>query len=184
MPGANHHANYHGDGPPAAIAERPSLAEGLEAEFGPNRARSGDIADRRVVRRRIIRSLVALALAGVATAAGWRLLRSTAPDLIAASRARTLIDASTGEVFKDHRIPDGASFPLPHPKTGEATLYVAEACHWTAEGEAKWAPTWVYIPADQPSATCPDCGREVVPHNPRPPDDKMLEALQRHRDGN
>lgn len=166
-------------GGPATI-DRPSLAAGLEEDPAPQRARSG--GTRRW--RRAMRPAVAIALTAAAVISAWRLLGGSGPDLASASRTRTLIDAVSGEVFVDHRVPDGASFPLPHPGTGEATLYPAEACHWTAEGEAKWTPTWVHIPLDQASAACPDCGRKVVPHNPRPPEDKMLQALQRHRDGN
>jgi hypothetical protein len=182
VPGVNHHASHQPDGPPAAIAERPSLAEGLDAEFGSKCARSGGAANRRRrIRQRIIRPLVALVFAGIAAALGGRLLRSPGPDLAAASRTRTLIDAATGEVFENHRIPDRATFPLRNPRTGEHSLYPAEACYWTPEGEAKWEPTYVYIPLDQDSVACPDCGRKITPHNPRPPDDKMLEALRQHR---
>ncbi len=103
----------------------------------------------------------------------------------AASRRRTLIDAQTGEVFKDFPIRDGDAYPRPNPKTGTDTLYPAEACYWNRDGTAKLTPTYVFVRAylGEPGETrCPDCGREVVQHNPLPPDDLMLQAAARAQD--
>lgn len=91
----------------------------------------------------------------------------------ALSRKRTVMDSETKEVFLGYAIPEGASFPLVNPKTGKKTLYIAEACYWTKEGKGKREPTWVifnsYLGKPEPTI-CPDCGRPVVPHNPKPPD--------------
>jgi hypothetical protein len=89
-----------------------------------------------------------------------------------ASRRRTLIDMKSKEVFENHPIPDGETWPLKNPKTGEDSLVPAEACYWTKEGGAKLVPTWVllesYIGGTNPTP-CPDCGRPVMPHNAMPP---------------
>lgn len=97
------------------------------------------------------------------------------------SRYRTLVDSETGKVFENFRIPNGASFPVKNPDTGNSTLYMAEACYWTKEGKAKLSPTWVLVKetiGQSGPTLCPDCGRRVVPHNPTPPDELMIEAAQ------
>jgi len=103
-------------------------------------------------------------------------------DLPRELRRRTLIDSETREVFEDMPVPTGAALPLEHPGTGRATLYPAERCHWNADGTAKLEPSYVllnaYAGSDDPTR-CPDCGREVVAHNPLPPDELMIEAAQR-----
>lgn len=89
------------------------------------------------------------------------------------SRRRTLMDSETKEVFLAYPIPEGASFPLMNPKTRTNTLYIAETCYWTKEGGAKNEPTWVIlngVMGKTGPTICPDCGRTVVAHNPKPPD--------------
>lgn len=154
-----------------------SLLEGIEVAETP--AKAAPRRDRGI--RRIATAVLALALFALAAALALR--AGAGQDLAAATRKRTLIDSVTGEVFVDYRVPDGASLPLRNPKTGEETLYPAAGCYWTADGKAKWEPTYVYIPYDVDSVPCPDCGRPVVPHNPRPSDELMLEALERHKAG-
>lgn len=161
---------------------RPSLLDGLDAgETDGDDGGHGQPA--RALRRRGLRNLVLFALSAAAVIVVWQVVRRPGPDLAAASRMRTLIDSESGEVFADHRVAEGASYPLVNPKTGRATLFPAERCYWTRAGEAKWRPTFVFVPPGEASAVCPECGREVVPHNPRPPEDLMLEALRRHREG-
>lgn len=102
-------------------------------------------------------------------------------DTGADSRRRALIDSKTLEVFLDYPIEDGGSFPYVNRKTGEATLYPVERCFWTKDGKAKLDPTFVLLNeyAGKPGDTlCPDCGRKVVGHNPRPPIKMMEEAAQ------
>src|SRR5690606_12455911 len=160
----------------------PSLLDGLDAgETDGDDAGGGRPV--RALRRRGLRNLVLFVLSAAAVIVLWQALRRPGPDLAAASRMRTLIDAESGEVFSDHRVAEGASYPLVNPKTGRAMLFPVERCHWTAEGEAKWEPTFVFVPPGEASAMCPECGRKVVPHNPRPPEAMMLEALRRHREG-
>lgn len=99
---------------------------------------------------------------------------------------RTLIDSVTGRVFEEFPLPTGASLPYENPKTGERTLYTAEACYWNADGTAKLDPTWVLlnelVGKDGPTL-CPDCGRRVVGHNPTPPDELMIDAARRAQGG-
>lgn len=92
-------------------------------------------------------------------------------DASAASNSRVVIDSETGEVNKTFRVPDGKSFPYENPKTGRATLYPAEACFWTKDGQIKDEPTYVLLNefAGKSGPTiCPDCGKPVRSHNPYP----------------
>lgn len=113
---------------------------------------------------------------------GWVIsgtLSGNALDPAAASRSLTLIDTVTGEVFTSVSAKEGAIAPYENPKTGKRTLVPPEACYWTRDGKAKIEPTLVVLNsfAGKPGPTiCPDCGREVVRHNPMPPDTLMLKA--------
>jgi len=102
------------------------------------------------------------------------------------SRTRVLIDIETGKLFEGYKIPEGESPPYENPETGERTLIQAEKCFWTKDDEGNWAaklePTYVLLNnyKGEPGPTyCPDCGREVVGHNPAPPNDLMLAAVER-----
>lgn len=97
------------------------------------------------------------------------------------SRIRVAIDSETGKVFKEFRIKDGETWPWKHPSTGRATLYPTEECYWTADGQAKLEPTHVLLNSiigKDEKTICPDCGREVVAHNPMPPTDLLLKAAE------
>ena len=100
----------------------------------------------------------------------------------AGTRTRVAIDAETGDVFMKFHIRDGQSLPWPHPRSGKLTVYPAESCHWTKDGQAKIEPTYVLlnelIGSSDPTV-CPDCGRRVVPHNPLPPMELMEAAANR-----
>ena len=55
--------------------------------------------------------------------------------------------------------------------TSTGALRVFVMWHWTADGQSKPTPTAVLLneSIDKPGPTfCPDCGRLVVGHNPRP----------------
>ncbi len=101
---------------------------------------------------------------------------ATASD---ASRSRVVVDAETGEVVQAFHIEDNSAYPWVNPKTGKKTLYPPEHCYWTKDGNAKLEPTYVLLNeiAGKPGKTfCPDCGREVVIHNPLPPSKLLQEA--------
>lgn len=107
-------------------------------------------------------------------------------NLGAASRQRTAVDSETGKVFDRYQIKDGESWPWKNPSTGRSTLYPPEACFWTADGQAKLEPTLVIlnsIMGKEGPTMCPDCGREVVAHNPLPPADLLLKAAERAKSG-
>lgn len=98
------------------------------------------------------------------------------------SRLRTLIDSKTGEVFADFRVADEQQPPYANPKTGERTLFPAEACYWSADGTAKITPTMVFLREwIEPGAEtrCPDCGKTVTRHNPMPPAEALEAAARR-----
>ena len=115
----------------------------------------------------------------------WQLMgRSKDPGVD--SRRRVAIDAATGEGFEDFAIRDGDTQPWKSPRTGERTGFPAEACFWTREGGAKLEPTWVLLnqhAGKQGPTLCPECGREVVPHNPVPPAAMMSEVARARRQG-
>ncbi len=124
---------------------------------------------------------ILIIVAAVAIAGGtvWS-LSGGSNALEAGTRQRAMIDAVTGQVFENYKIRDGDTQPFRNPRTGEATLYPAEACYWTTEGKAKLEPTFVllngYKGIEGPT-TCPDCSRPVVPHNPPPPPEAWADVV-------
>lgn len=87
----------------------------------------------------------------------------------AISADRIFIDATTGKSFH-HELKQGETVPVVAP-SGEKTGYPAELCYWTADGKIKDTPTAVLMNSWKGVSGptfCPDCGRLVVPHNPRP----------------
>ena len=106
------------------------------------------------------------------------------PSLADQSTRLTAIDMETGQVFEDFRLRIGDTFPLKNPSTGKNTLVPAERCFWTKDGKAKLKPTYILLNSyagKDGDTICPDCGRKVVPRNPRPPDALMNEAIQRQK---
>jgi hypothetical protein len=85
------------------------------------------------------------------------------------SAERVFVDAKTGKSYEITLKP-GMPMPAPAPSGGN-TGYPAEACYWTKDGKAKEDPTYVlmndYLGKKEPTF-CPDCGRLVKGHNPRP----------------
>jgi len=81
------------------------------------------------------------------------------------------IDAKTGKPYSIE-LKEGMPFPAPAPSGGN-TGYPAEKCYWTKDGKEKKDPTYVllnrFVAKPEPTF-CPDCGRLVVGHNPRPGD--------------
>jgi hypothetical protein len=73
----------------------------------------------------------------------------------------------------------GDNFPMTCKECGKQTAWIAEACFWTKDGKAKRDPTWVLVKKQmglEGRTYCPDCGKEVVGHNPRPPKELMAAA--------
>lgn len=103
-------------------------------------------------------------------AMGWTIKNSLGPSGAAAMSAdRIFIDATTGKSFH-HELKMNETIPVMAP-SGEQTGYPAELCYWTADGKIKDTPTAVLLNSWKkvPGPTfCPDCGRLVVAHNPRP----------------
>jgi len=164
--------------PPKRPESVSSLVDEIERGSGGHRGNSGGEGfPWRKVR------LVALGVIG-AVGAGFiamRFVGDRVPSPGDESRVRVMIDAETGEVFERYRIREGDTGPWKHPQTGRNTLYQPELCYWTADGEAKLEPTYVLlneVAGKSGRTTCPDCGREVVAHNPLPPDALMLEAIE------
>jgi hypothetical protein len=90
-------------------------------------------------------------------------------EAAAISKERVFIDAKTGKPY-DIELKPGIPMPAPAPSGGN-TGYPAEACYWTKDGKGKEEPTYVLLNSFKGSKDptfCPDCGRLVVGHNPRP----------------
>ena len=128
--------------------------------------------------------MLAFSILGIAVAAlvvAYQLFGGP-PSAATLSRTRDMMCAETGIAFERYSVPDGATFPLPNPKTGRSTLYPAEKCYWTKDGKAKITPTLVLLnefTGKSGPTICPDCGRKVTPHNAPPPMDLRLEAAER-----
>ncbi len=150
---------------------------GREAAAPSKSGRGGGLGEmRRVLVGGVSLLIVIGALAFLAMRAG-----GGPPDAGAMSRKRVAKDAVTGQVFEDYRITEGDAMPWAHPSTGERTLYPVEKCYWAPGGGAKAKPTFVILNdmlGEDGPTICPDCGREVIRHNPLPPEDALLKALQ------
>lgn len=99
--------------------------------------------------------------------------------MVDASRTRPAKDSATGADFPDFLMTPGDPPPWKNPITGQETLWPAELCYWTRDGKATLTPTLVILnqyTGLPGKTTCPDCGREVVRHNPTPPVELMVEA--------
>lgn len=117
---------------------------------------------------RMIACVVAVLLVGSAAYALHGFFGATPAE--AAARNRLFICSETGKSFP-HELQRGETVPIRSPYSGANTGYPAELCYWTAEGTVRDDPTPVllkdYLGKREPTF-CPDCGRLVVGHNPRP----------------
>ena len=100
------------------------------------------------------------------------------------SYERAFICAETLKPY-EYTIKMGDSMPYYSPHTDRNTGYPAELCYWTRDENGRWAqkdkPTLVLVqkyldPTTEEKTYCPDCGREVVQHNPAPTDAEIAEA--------
>jgi hypothetical protein len=123
--------------------------------------------------------VIFLAASGVA----WFMLGG---DSVADTASRRIfICAETGKSF-EHSVEVGEIEPILSPFTKKNTAYAAEACYWVkGSGEDEWKaktkPTYVLWkkrvdPETEEKTICPDCGHEVVGHNPMPPPELMEAA--------
>lgn len=97
------------------------------------------------------------------------------PDDADIAAERAYIDIDTGNVFS-HVLRTGDMEPIKSP-SGKMSGYRAEACYWGKGADGKWfikdKPTYVVLknridPESTEPTFCPDCGRRVVGHNPKP----------------
>ncbi len=99
--------------------------------------------------------------------------------MVDASRTRPAKDSESGADFRQFRMPSDDAPPWKNPSTGRETLWPAELCYWTRDGKATLTPTLVILGqylGQTGNTICPDCGREVVRHNPTPPVELMMQA--------
>ncbi|MFO0972410.1 MAG: hypothetical protein U1A27_03090 [Phycisphaerae bacterium] len=123
----------------------------------------------------VIVALVALGVAGYLVVQMFR--QPPASDTVT-SQEPVFVCSETLKSF-NHRLRDGERPPVYSPHSKKSTGWPAERCYWTKDGNAKLEPTYVLLNeyVGKPGPThCPDCGREVVPHNPMPPSEKMAAA--------
>ena len=150
-------------------AEAPAQSRALQGRGGLSEGRKQQI---------FAIATVVLLLAAIATLAYQAL--GGGPSAAAIASVRDVMDSESNQVILDFEPPKTAP-PWTNPKTGRATLYLAERCFWTKDGKAKLEPTYV-IPneaMDKPGdAICPDCGRKVIRHNPSPPPELLEQAAR------
>ena len=117
--------------------------------------------------KKIGATVLVVAALGLLAIVAWRSFRTEETP----ADHRMLMDAETGELFKIKAV-DLKPYPMPHPKSGENTLYRTEVCYWGEECR-KAGGTHVIMNEllDKEGPTyCPVCGHIMRFHNPRPPD--------------
>lgn len=117
--------------------------------------------------------------------AGVFVVRALGPDRgVALSETRVFMCAECGKQFTI-TLKIGDMEPFECPSCGAKASYLTEKCCWTkgenGEWKAKLEPTYVILknridPDSTEKTFCPDCGREVVGHNPLPPRELMDQA--------
>lgn len=126
--------------------------------------------------------VLAIVLIGVAVAIIRPRMSGQSPAVSASDRVYVCIE--TGKPF-NYTLKVGDKEPIMSPYSGKPTGYLAEACYWTKDADGNWAakstPTYVVLktridPTSQEKTFCPDCGHEVVLHNPLPPPELMETA--------
>ena len=107
----------------------------------------------------------------VAVAFGVFMFRNSfgTPSEVRDANTRVFVDATTGKPF-DVEMKPGMQIPAKAP-SGQNTGYPAELCWWTKDGKVRRDPYAVLLNSSVGKAEptfCPDCGRLVVGHNPKP----------------
>ena len=91
--------------------------------------------------------------------------------------ARTYMCLESGQTFT-HLPRIGESDPIYSRFSDKPTAYQTEKCYWAKNASGEWMakafPTYVVLKSRINSSSseptfCPECGREVIPHNPSPP---------------
>ena len=116
---------------------------------------------------KVVVVLILIPVVGGAIYSLYSFSRGTVPDF---ADSRMYICTETGKTFR-HRNQAGETLPIYSPFSGKSTAVPAEPCYWTRDGGTKTDPTWVLVNEfiHKPGPTfCPDCGRLVIGHNPRP----------------
>lgn len=87
--------------------------------------------------------------------------------------------AECGHLF-EHTLQIGDKVPFECPKCDRMAGYRAWPCYWVKGEEGEWKaklePTFVVLKNDlglDEKTFCPDCGREVKGHDPKPSDELM-----------
>ena len=130
-------------------------------------------------RQRILLAVAAVILI-VAGVLAWRRVDKGSKYKVSAERAFKCTEC--GQVF-EHTLKRGDGEPLKCSECGKQAGWRAETCYWTKDAGGQWKakldPTFVLqkerMGIDE-RTFCPDCGREVVGHNPKPPQELMDEA--------
>jgi hypothetical protein len=128
--------------------------------------------------RQYLRGKTGVALAVLMLLIGIPMIYRSGKSLFGASPAaelasrRLYICAQTNKAYEITLTPT-TPCPAPSPYSGKDTGYPAELCYWTKDGQIKSDPTPVllrmWVTGNPSEVTfCPDCGRLVVLHNPRP----------------
>jgi hypothetical protein len=116
-------------------------------------------------------ALILFTLIGVAV---YRSVRDFSTSAGETANRRLYICAETSKSYEITLDPS-TPCPAPSPYSGKNTGYPAELCYWTKDGSIKSEPTAVLLKmwtstdwSSHEPTFCPDCGRLVVRHNPRP----------------
>lgn len=133
-------------------------------------------------KKKIIKISVAAAVFLTAAIIAWRNLASE--SLADMSSIRSNMCNACSATF-DYTPKEGDREPVECPKCGQMAGYSAETCYWTKDANGEWIaklePTYVILklrldPNGGEPTFCPDCGKEVVGHNPPPPEELMEAA--------
>lgn len=140
--------------------------------------------------RQKILLIVAVVVLVAALAMILRQFTRKSPTRLAAERVFKCVEEGCGHEF-EYIIKLGDKEPLTCPKCGKLSAYKAESCYWAKDAEGNWKakldPTFVVVkkqvdPTTTEKTYCPDCGHQVVGHNPRPPKE-LMEAARREAAG-